>query len=176
MRVGDAEDTVSFSIELDPRLSASDADIETWVARLNEVKEMLAASLHGLEDLRTSRSQVEALMESHSDDAELDAMGSAANDAIGEWEQRITQLKHKTYEDEDAWETMLAGQLRYLFGVIDDTGPPVTAGAMTRMNDLRSEWTLRRSEMQLIATDLIQPINDWAKANQVTHVQMPDGD
>jgi hypothetical protein len=31
--------------------------------------------------------------------------------------QQITQLRHETYEDEDAWPTMLDGQLRYLMDV-----------------------------------------------------------
>ena len=59
-------------------------------------------------------------------------MGRAAVSEIGVWEARITQLKHETYEDEDAWETMLAGQLRFLMDVIDRTAAPVTEGAKTR--------------------------------------------
>lgn len=174
LTVGDAVDTVQFTIELDPRLTASDADIAIWVARLAEVKEMLSASLNGLNDLRVSRSEIEALQAQFPDDAELQRLGSAANDAIGQWEEKITQLKHQTYEDEDAWETMLAGQIRYLLNVIDRTGPPVTDGAMTRMQDLRAEWQARESELRSISNDLIQPINAWAQANQVSHVQLPE--
>jgi hypothetical protein len=69
---------------------------------------------------------------------------------------------------------MLAGQIRYLLDVIDETGPPVTAGAMTRMQDLKAEWAAREAELQAISTELIQPINEWAKANQVMHVQIPN--
>jgi wobble nucleotide-excising tRNase len=107
------------------------------------------------------------------DDEELQVMGVAANAAIGEWEQKITQLKHQTYEDEDAWETMLAGQLRYLFNVIDRTGPPVTQGAIRRMRDLSAEWSTRRAELNSIANERIRPINEWARANDVTHVKLP---
>ena len=173
VRAGAVAETVSFDIELDPRLTAGDADIETWVARLNEVKAMLNASLHGLEDLRRSRSDIELLMAEFPDDEELQVMGVAANAAIGEWEQKITQLKHQTYEDEDAWETMLAGQLRYLFNVIDRTGPPVTQGAIRRMRDLSAEWSTRRAELNSIANERIRPINEWARANDVTHVKLP---
>jgi len=174
LSIGGAEETVPFTIELDPRLTASEADIATWVARLSEVREMLSGSLHGLEDLRTSRSQINALLAQHSNDAELQPLAAAANEAIGQWEEKVTQLKHQTYEDEDAWKTMLAGQIRYLLDVIDRTGPPVTAGAMTRMQDLKAEWTTREAELRAISTVLIQPINEWANANQVKHVQTPN--
>jgi len=172
--IGDVEETVDFTIALDPRLTASDAAIATWVQRLDEVKAMLSANLHGLEDVRTSRSQIDDLMAQFSSDAELQAMGSAALEAIAGWESRITQLKHQTYEDEDAWETMLAGQLQYLLSVIDRTGPPVTDGAITRLQDLAAEWATRRTELQAIADDYIAPINAWAKANEIDYVRAPE--
>ena len=170
VKVGDAEETVAFNIALDPRLTANEADIADWVRRLDEVKQMLVGSLQGLDGLRTSRSQIETLMADFSSDTDLQEMGTAALAAIAEWESRITQLKHKTYEDEDAWETMLAGQLRFLLQVIDGTGPPVTAGAMNRLRDLSAEWASRRGELQSIANNHIAPINEWAKAHQVEHV------
>jgi len=169
--IGEAVETVNFKTALDPRVTASDADIATWVQRLDEVKGMLSASLHGLENVRTSRSQIDDLMAQFSSDAELQAMGSKALEAIAEWESRITQLKHQTYEDEDAWETMLAGQLQYLLSVIDRTGPPVTDGAMIRLQDLGAEWASRRDELESIAVDRIAPINGWAKSQQVEHVK-----
>ncbi len=173
VRMGDAVETVTFNIELDPRVTATDAEISNWVVRLAEVQDMLSDSLHGLEDLRASRSRIEALMTAYSDDAGLQDMGAAALESVAEWEAKITQLKHQTYEDEDAWETMLAGQLRYLVDVIDNSGPPVTDGAMTRMRDLKAEWALRQSELQSIASEHIRPINDWANTNQVEHVPTP---
>ena len=168
--IGDAEETVDFKVALDPRVAANDADIATWVQRQDEVKEMLSGSLHGLEDIRTSRSQIEDLMAQFSSDTELQSMGAAALEAIAEWESRITQLKHQTYEDEDAWETMLSGQLRFLLDVIDGTGPPVTDGAMIRLRDLSAEWASRQGELQSIADDYIAPINEWAKSHNVEHV------
>jgi len=171
VRVGDAEEIVTFTIATDPRLTVSDADIATWVARLAEVKDMLSGNLHSLEDIRGSREQIETLMAEFSGDIELQEMGAAALEKIAVWESSITQLKHKTYEDEDAWETMLAGQLRYLLNVIDRTGPPVTDGAMIRLQALKAEWATRQAELQSIASENIAPINQWAKAHQVDHVR-----
>jgi len=172
--IGDVEETVAFKVALDPRLTANDADIAAWVQRLDEVKGMLSGSLHGLENIRTSRSQIEDLMTRFPSDTALQAMGAPALTAIAEWESLITQLKHQTYEDEDAWETMLSGQLRYLLNVIDRTGPPVTDGAMIRLRDLVAEWSERQAELRSIATNHLAPINEWAKTNGVNHVQPPE--
>ena len=92
----------------------------------------------------THSAEVRALMDEFPDDAGLQGAATQAIAAMGEWEALINQPKHQTYEDEDAWETMLAGQLRYLMDVIDRSGAPVTDGAMTRLADLRAEWSNRR--------------------------------
>jgi hypothetical protein len=129
--------------------------------------------LTNLHDLRVAREQIETLMSDHPDEAELHTMGEAAVTEIGAWEARITQLKHETYEDEDAWETMLAGQLRFLMDVIDRTGAPVTDGAMTRLADLKAEWQTRQGELRRISEERIGPINSWAKQQGVAHVRVP---
>jgi len=129
-------------------------------------------SLLGLGKLKHARTRIEALMAALPDDAEIQSMGEDAITAIGDWEAKVTQLKHQTYEDEDAWESMLAAQVRYLLNVIDSTGPPVTDGAVIRLNDLQAEWAQRESEMRSIVAEHIQPINDWAKARQIDHVML----
>jgi hypothetical protein len=80
---------------------------------------------------------------------------------------------HQTYEDEDAWETMLAGQLRFLLDVIDSTGAPVTGGALLRLVDLKVEWGERQAELQAIKTGYIDVINEWAQRKGVPHVALP---
>ena len=68
---------------------------------------------------------------------------------------------------------MLAGQLRYLMDVIDETGAPVTGGALLRLEDLKAEWAQRQAEMQLIKSENIDVINRWAQKQGVPHVTLP---
>jgi len=86
---------------------------------------------------------------------------------------KIIQVLHQTYEDEDPWETMLAGQLRFLLDVIDATGAPVTEGALLRLADLKTEWNERQVELQAIQTEDIDVINEWARRKNVPHVASP---
>ena len=104
---------------------------------------------------------------------ELQAAGTQAIEKIGTWEGLITQLKHETYEDEDAWESMLLAQLRYLMDVIDRSGAPVTEGMLERLADLQAEWVARRNELAAIVTNDIEPINAWAQARGLKHVVVP---
>ncbi|MDH4107147.1 MAG: glycosyl hydrolase [Gammaproteobacteria bacterium] len=171
---GDRSASASFTLTPDPRGAASDTQRAEWVARLAEISGMLSEILGALQDVRTARSQVEALLAEFPGDAALGAAAAPAIAAIGEWEALIDQPKHETYEDEDAWETMLAGQLRYLMDVIDRSGAPVTDGAMTRLADLRAQWALRRGELRAISADLLAPINDWARQKGVDHVWLPE--
>jgi hypothetical protein len=172
-RVGGFEDTVELTVAQDPRSPASDAEVREWGERLNEVSQLMNDILTKLHDLRTAREQIETLMSDRPDEGGLQSMGEAAVSEIGAWEARITQLKHQTYEDEDAWETMLAGQFRFLMDVIDRTGAPVTDGAMTRLTDLKAEWQTRKEELRRISDERLSPINTWAQQQGLAHVRVP---
>lgn len=171
--VGETTQTVSFQVKMDPRLKASDKEIKFWSQTLTEVEGLVGASLTGLEELRQSKQQIEALMAEYPDDKSLQSTGVKAIEKINAWDGEIIQVKHQTYEDEDAWETKLAGQLRFLMDVIDETGAPVTGGALLRLEDLKAEWAQRQTELKAIRTAYIDVINDWAQKQGVPHVTSP---
>lgn len=171
--IGDLSETVSFEVAQDPRLGASDQEIREWAERLAEVRALMTDSLLRLDEARTARERIEELMSRYPDAEDLRQAGESAIERIGTWEAEINQMKHETYEDEDAWESKLAAQLRYLLDVIDSTGAPVTDGAMRRLADLRAEWAARERELaDIVATD-IRSINAWAQQNDVEHVPLP---
>ena len=170
---GELSQTVTFQVIADRRLSASDEEIQFWSATVTEVSDLLNESLASLDELRQAQVQIEALMTQYPADKTLQANGTAAIERITAWDGKIIQVLHQTYEDEDAWETMLAGQLRYLMDVIDETGPPVTGGALLRLEDLKAEWAQRQAEMQLIRSEYIDGINQWAQKQGVPHVTPP---
>jgi len=172
---GDQSAEAAFSLVADPRLTATAEESAEWSARSKETAELLDEVLRRLGEVRKSRSQIETLMADFPDHAELQTAGSAAVEAIIAWDHLINQHLHETYEDEDAWETMLAGQIRFLFDVIDNTGAPVTGGQLERLADLKAEWASRRAELASINSTHIETINAWAKSNDLPFV-MPTGD
>jgi len=168
---GEAVQTVSFQVEMDSRVSATNEEIEFWSERMTEVGNLLSDSLTSLENVRQAQQQIEALMKQYPEDKDLQETGATAIEKITAWDGKIIQVLHQTYEDEDAWETMLAGQLRFLLDVIDLTGAPVTGGALLRLVDLKVEWAERETELQAIKTGYIDVINEWAQKKGVPHIQ-----
>jgi len=163
-------DSVEFEITKDPRSFATDRQLDEWANTLENVKATLDEVLLKLDRARRARSQIKEMMANH-DDPELHELGEAAIADIDAWEQQITQLKFETYEDEDAWPTMLDGQLRYLMDVIDESGAPVTEGAKTRQSDLANEWRQRQLELEDITENYIRPINRWASGMELGYVE-----
>ncbi|MEL7186656.1 MAG: glycosyl hydrolase [Pseudomonadota bacterium] len=170
--LGDASSEATFTVTSDPRSFASDAEIADWANTLQDVKALLTESLQTLDAARRARTRIGELMEQH-DDERLHYLGQRAVEGIDAWEAKITQLKHETYEDEDAWATMFDGQLRFLMDVIDDSGAPVTDGMRIRQADLTQLWQSLESEMGEITEQYIEPINDWAHERREPHVVRP---
>ena len=173
LSIGDSVQTVAFSVKLDRRISATDEEIRFWSGRLAEVGSLIDDALSSLDVARQAHRQIEALMTEHPEDQDLQQTATTALERITAWDGKIIQVLHQTYEDEDAWETMLAGQLRFLLDVIDTTGAPVTAGALLRLADLKAEWSERQAELQAIKTDYIDVINEWARRQNIPHIASP---
>jgi photosystem II stability/assembly factor-like uncharacterized protein len=163
-------DEVGFELVGDPRRKASEAERSEWSARIDQASSLLETLLSDLGELRQAAVQIEALMAAHTDAEKLHGAGQTALAAIEAWDHQVIQPLHQTYEDEDAWETMLAGQLRFLLNVIDRTGAPVTRGALDRLADLQTEVESLQAEKARIVEELIAPINTWARQNAIPHV------
>ena len=160
----------AFSLVMDPRITASSDEIAAWSGRMDETTNLLENVLVSLRQARKAQGQIKALMDEFPKDGNLQQSGQAALYAIEAWDHQIIQPLHETYEDEDAWETMLAGQIRYLLEVIDSTGAPVTDGAISRLADLKSDWATLESLLEEIRSNHIDPINTWARENSVPHI------
>jgi len=171
--VGNHSAETPFSLVPDPRLAATPQEQQEWSTRLDETAALLDEILRRLGEARKARGQVEALMTDYPDEGDLQEAGQAAVEAITAWDHQLNQPLHETYEDEDAWETMLAGQVRYLMDVIERTGAPITGGQLERLADLQAEWARRRGELQTIRENNLAPINAWARDHGIDYVATP---
>ena len=171
--LGDTSQQASFAVHADPRVEASDAEIATLEARVEEVNSLLRHVLGTLEAARKSRSQIQALMADYPDAELLHKAGSRAVTAIDGWEDQITQRNHGTLEDEDGWPTMLDGQIHHVLDVMDGSGPPVSAGALERLADLKASWATLEAELQRVTREDIEPINQWARQSGIKYVSTP---
>ena len=100
-------------------------------------------------------------------------MTGAAETAIDNWELEITELRHETFEDEDAWVMQLDGQLRHLMDSVEDSGAPITGGARERFDDLKEQWQGLRESLEAELAPQLEAINSWALDQGIPHISSP---
>lgn len=119
-----------------------------------------------------ARDQVRALRSEY-DDPQLQREADAAIAAIDAWEREITELRHETFEDEDAWVMKIDGQLRHLLDVVSGGGAPVTGGARQRFADLEAEWSRLEARLADLSAGSLAAVERWARENTVPYIRSP---
>ena len=142
--------------------------------KIAEITALMNQLLDGLDAIRKSRGQIEALTSDFPDAEALQESGSSAAERLTAWEDKVLQVEFETYEDEDNLPGKLVKQVRHLLDVIDDAGPPVAAGALERLDDLQSDWADLQVELGEISATDIAAVNAWASDNTVPHVSPPN--
>ncbi len=169
---GKASASTPVEVLADPRVPTSEGQIREWVAMQNDIARLMDEVLLALEGARGARAQIQALAVEY-DDSDLHQLAAAGIKAIDDWETDITELRHETFEDEDAWVVKLDGQLRHLLNVVEDSGAPVTGGARERYQDLEAAWAQSRKALDSINAGPLAAINRWAEERRVPHVKAP---
>ena len=174
--IGDAEAETDVVLLPDPRNDATPADYAFLSDRLQEVTDLLDQLLQRLEAARKARGQIESLLRDHGDDGELRTAGESAIQRLTDWENRVTQTRYGTYEDEDSMPPRLDVHLRYLLDVLDRAGAPVSAGSLRRLEDLKAKWKDREVELDAITTTDIAAVNARARSHGIAYVSAPGGE
>ena len=172
--IGDLEDTAELTLVADRRVGASSAEFAEVDRYVSEMTTLLNEMLDGLAAIRGSRDQIEALLDRHPDAEALHEAGKSAIERLTAWERQVVQVEYETYEDEDNLPPRLLKNVRHLLDVIDDAGPPVAAGALERLGDLKAEWAALESALAEIESSDIAAVNAWARESSVPHVSTRD--
>ena len=173
VRIGDSEDTATVTLLPDRRRDATPRQFAELEARVAELSTMLDEILAGLASIRKSRAELAAMLAEHPDVPALQAAAESAISRLSEWEKKAYQVEFETYEDEDNLPGKLLKQTRHLLVVIDGAGPPLAAGALERLADLRSEWQAMQRELADIHGSDIATVNQWARENAIEHIGPP---
>ncbi len=174
IRIGDLQETVPLVLTADRRVDATASQFEEVDRRLEELTTMFDGLISGIAAVRTARAQVEGLLAAYPDVDELRVPAAAAIRKLTEWEADAWQVEYETYEDEDNLAPRLVKQVRHLLDVIDNAGPPIAAGALARLRDLKAQWSQLQMELDQIQSDEVARVNAWARENAVPHVRAGD--
>jgi hypothetical protein len=171
--IGGFSESVPFKLLPDPRVEASQKDFEDLAIILDDVGAFFNKIVTGLDDVRKSRNEIKALLDAFPEEDKIGELGKVAVERITALEVLLTQTKWGTYEDEDSFPSMIDVQVRHVFDVFNEAGPPFADGAFTRLNDLKKEWVVLETELNDITNTTIKEINKWSKNKGVEHITPP---
>ena len=173
VRIGDHSDSTDFVLSADPRVDANPDEYAFLDAKRSEAAAMLNELLGALNNARTARDRIKALILDSGDNESLKVLSAQAISKLNAWEDLVTQTGYETYEDEDSMPPMLDVHIRHVFDVIDRAGAPVSEGSLQRLADLREQWHVAKAQLFAITENELQRINEWARENNVAHIVAP---
>jgi hypothetical protein len=159
LTVGDHAFTEIFEIQKDPRVAASQEDLQAQFDLLLRVRDKLSETHDAINMLRNIRQQAEDWMRRSSERQDHDDIVSVASSLIEKLvpiENELTQTKAKTRQDTMNWPVKLNGKLAWLAVVISSSQSAPTKQTYELYEDLvqRIDVQLHRLK-EIIDTDVV---------------------
>lgn len=119
--LGEQSQSVSFEIQKDPRVSATQQDLDAQFALLLRIRDALSRTHQAIMTIRSTRDQVEA-WEAHTRDHEahqsiVDA-GTRLKETLNAIEEELIQVKARSRQDTLNYPAMLNAKFAYLTAVV----------------------------------------------------------
>lgn len=163
-KVGDESYETQFQLIKDPRYPSTDADIQAQYDFLIKVRDKVTETHQAIKDIRTTREQMDQLMERIKGDERFDEVVSAGDSLMKrmtEVEQALYQTKNRSGQDPLNFPIRLNNKLAALLGVAGGGEWAPTKQA----EDVRVELTTQIDAQLVILSDLME--NDLPAFNQL---------
>ncbi|MDH5760187.1 MAG: glycosyl hydrolase [Gemmatimonadota bacterium] len=173
---GDQEQMVDFEVVPDPRVEATEAQYGEQDRFLAQAYGLVRELYESVNTLRFVKGQVDEIVASVEGQPSADtviAAGTALAEKITGLEDLLIQSRQKTFQDVINFLNQLDAQMLHLIGSVDGTVPPVTAGARTRLGDLRTEWLERARARDVILSDDLSAFESLLEELGLGHVILP---
>ena len=139
LKVGDQTLTEMFEIQKDPRVSASQKDLEAQFELHLRVRDKLSETHDAINMLRNIRQQAEDWAKRSSERQDHEAIAASVlsiKEKLAPIEDELTQSKAKTRQDTMNWPVKLNGKLAWLAAVISSAQAAPTRQAYELYEDL----------------------------------------
>ncbi len=128
LTVGDTTQTVPFEIRKDPRVAATQEDLDAQFALLLKIRDQLTRTSDGINRLRDVRTQVEGWekrVEGREDAADVRDAATALKKTLTDIDEELIQVRSKALEDPLNFPVKLNNKLASLSGAVAsaDTAP-----------------------------------------------------
>jgi len=171
LTVSGKSETAKLEVTKDPRVSASQADLEKQEELALRIRDRVTAGHEAVNQIRSVRSQIDALKKRLSADASakpvLDA-AEALTKKMNAVEEKIIQPKSKSGEDPLNYPIQVADQFVALQETVESADTAPTAAAVTVYEELN-----KRLEVQLAAWHEIQSKDLAALNTEIQKAKIP---
>ncbi|HSF17627.1 MAG TPA: glycosyl hydrolase [Vicinamibacteria bacterium] len=152
--------TEAFEVRKDPRLEATEADLEEQFRLAVDVRDLFSESHDALIKTRSVRDQVEELVGrlKAAERAEgLDETATALTDALSSIEEKIYQTKNESMQDPLNFQPKLDNRIANLYGIILSAEAKPTAAAREHYESLKMELAGVQQELDaVLANELVR--------------------
>jgi len=144
-------------------------ELDDAVLQERRVKEQVDQQIARAKDLGVAPAQKESAKA-------IEKAGKKLADDLTAWEESVVQAKTTNFQDIINYPNRLNAQIVYLFSSVDGSGPPVTAGAKTRYEQLRDQWHERQMALDTLLDKGVGGFNTLVQEHQVPAVVIPPTD
>jgi hypothetical protein len=170
---GGETSSVEFEIIPDPRVKATAAQWAEQQQFLTEVESTIE-DIHGsINSIREVKKQValhNEVLKSKDDAKEVVEAGEQLLKKIESWESNVIETRQKNGQDVINWPSKLNAEFFQLLGVADSHDPVLTKGVKDRRQEIESQWSNRKQEIQQLIDKDIAAYNEMFKSENIPAV------
>jgi photosystem II stability/assembly factor-like uncharacterized protein len=173
LTVGDQSLIESFEVHKDPRVDATQADLEAQLALHLKMRDKLSETHDAINTLRNVRQQLEDWQKRTQDQPVNEALtriGKAAKEKLKAIEDELIQSKAKTRQDTLNHPTKLNGKLAGLAGVIANAQAAPTKQAYAVFDDLSQRIDAQLRQLQEVLDTDVAAFNSQLREHNVPGV------
>jgi photosystem II stability/assembly factor-like uncharacterized protein len=169
--------TVNFTVLKDPNYQASEQDYQAQFNFLNTIKSKFEQIQQTIRDIRTTRSQINALKDKLGNDypAELDSLGSKVLINISRIENNLYQTKLKSGQDMLNYPIRLNDKLSGIFDAVNQHTSP-TAQSREAYQDLEVRIDRELNEFKTIQATEIKQFNELIHNKKIDFILLKKKD
>ncbi|MCB0491601.1 MAG: glycosyl hydrolase [Cyclobacteriaceae bacterium] len=170
---GGETSSVEFEVIPDPRVKATAAQWAEQQQFLTEVESTIE-DIHGsINSIREVKKQValhNEVLKSKDDAKEVVEAGEQLLKKIESWESNVIETRQKNGQDVINWPSKLNAEFFQLLGVADSHDPVLTKGVKDRRQEIESQWSNRKQEIQQLIDKDIAAYNEMFKSENIPAV------
>ena len=152
-----------FEVLPDPRLQSDPAQNAAKQALLGAIKADTVAMLDAVQSMKAARASLQASLADPSvaRSGKAKRAGQAIDKKLERWLDLTVEINDRHFVDPSHSSERLDFNLLSVLAMVDTMDPPLTAGLIQRVGDVRAEWTRRRSEHEALLGEVTAFRRQW---------------